>query len=172
MTEYQVKQSTTVDKINYPNKLRKTILRSRVLFNAKGHQQGWLKSQSNRINFETAKIQSVTYYLLAKITVKLLHGPDTTTCCDEQSVYNELLRNFADIIFIVLFCISGCCLSKGFCSVPGPNLSAAYFQTSEKSSRSIHTKTKLNRKNNITKHNFSPNVQISYSNRMKLAKST
>ena len=83
MTEYQVKQSTTVDKINYPNKLRKTILRSRVLFNAKGHQQGWLKSQSNRINFETAKIQSVTYYLLAKITVKLLHGPDTTTCCDE-----------------------------------------------------------------------------------------
>ena len=63
-----------------------------------------------------------------------------------------------------LFCISGCCLSRGFCSVPGPNLSAAYFQTSEKSSLSIHTKTKLNHKNNITKHNFIPNVQISYSN--------
>ena len=73
---------------------------------------------------------------------------------------------------IVLFCISGCSLSRGFCSVPSPNLSAAYFQTSEKSSRSIHTKTKLNHKNNITKHNFIPNFQMSFSNRIKLAKST
>ena len=59
-----------------------------------------------------------------------------------------------------LFCISGCCLSRGFNSVPGPNLSAAYFQTSEESSRSLHTKTKLNHKSNITKDNFIPNVQI------------
>ena len=33
------------------------------------------------------------------------------------------------------------------------------------------TRTKLNHKNNITKHNFISNVQISYSNRMKLEKS-
>ena len=39
-------------------------------------------------------------------------------------------------------------LSRDFSSAPGPNLSVASFETSEKSSRSIHTKTKLNHKNN------------------------
>ena len=58
-----------------------------------------------------------------------------------------------------MFCISGCYL-KVFNSVRGPNLSAA-SKASEKSSRSIHTKTKLNHKNNLTKDNFIINVQIS-----------
>ena len=52
-------------------------------------------------------------------------------------------------------------LSMDFSSVPGPNQSAASFETSEESSRSIHTKTKLNQKSNIPKDNFILNVQIS-----------
>ena len=51
-------------------------------------------------------------------------------------------------------------LSRGFSSVPGPNLSAVSFETSEEFSCSIHTKTKLNHKNNLTKDNFILNVQI------------
>ena len=52
-------------------------------------------------------------------------------------------------------------LSRGFSSVPGPNLSTASLEASEESFRSIHTKTKLNHKNNTTKDNFILNVQIS-----------
>ena len=55
----------------------------------------------------------------------------------EQKILNEENKRSGGLK--VVFCISGCFLSRGFCSVPGSNLSAAYFQTSKKSSRSIHT---------------------------------
>ena len=70
-----------------------------------------------------------------------------------KSPQSKLTPSHLHVLYFWLLC-------RGFSSVPGPNLSAASFETSEESSRSIHTKTKLNHTNNITKYNFILNVQI------------